>query len=123
MAQATQGWKFLSSEGETDPVKNNSKPARWLDFSGESASGGAGGMCIFDHPKNLRHPSPWHVVADMPFFSPAPLFNGPHVLKAQESLTLRYRILVHAGLLSKAELEKEWKDFASRLTGAVRGQR
>ncbi len=112
MAESTRKWTFRSSEGVSEAGKIHGQPARWLDFSGQTAAGGEGGLCILDHPQNLRHPTPWYVARGMPYFSPAFLFKEPHTLPAGSRLTLRYRILVHAGILSPDVLEKEWGEFA-----------
>lgn len=111
MTAATRSWTFANSEGAAGEKANHGKPARWLDFSGKTPSGGAGGIAILDHPDNLRHPSPWYVNQDMPYFSPALLFNGSHILAAGTSLTLRYRMVIHTGNLSRAALDQEWQNF------------
>ncbi|HIJ52458.1 MAG TPA: hypothetical protein HPP66_04810 [Planctomycetes bacterium] len=110
MAKATRGWQFTDSEGRKDKEAHGKK-ARWVDFSGEIGEGKAAGIAIFDHPENLRHPSPWYVTKDMPYFSPAVLFNKPYTLGAGKSLTLRYRILIHPGRADRDMLEGELKAF------------
>jgi len=121
------GWTISNSEGITvahkidaipvetrkslEPV--HGKPARWVSLGLDMADGKVGGVTIFDHPKNLRHPSPWHV-ASMPHeYHHAPLFRGPHTLKSGEELRFHFRILVHSGKANKVQLEKEWKSFLS----------
>ncbi len=110
MAKTTRHWRFVDSEGRKDKEAHGNK-ARWLDFSGETAGGGSAGVTIFDHPDNLRHPSPWYVAKGMPYFSPAVLFNKPYMLAAGKSLTLRYRILIHPGRADRDMLEGELKAF------------
>ncbi|MHC4692755.1 MAG: DUF6807 family protein, partial [Planctomycetota bacterium] len=72
MAKATRGFQFLDSQGRKDK-QIHSKEARWVDFNGELPDGKEAGITIFDHPDNLRHPSPWYVEKSMPYFSPAVL--------------------------------------------------
>ncbi len=105
MAEAIKGWTYTSSEGVTTSKKTYGKPARWLDYSKE------GGIAIFDHPGNLRHPTTWYP-NEMPFFSPAILFQEPLTLPAQSSLTLRYRVYIHSCPMDKAALDEEWRKFA-----------
>ncbi|MGB2819628.1 MAG: PmoA family protein [Phycisphaerae bacterium] len=117
MAQDTRGWAFLDSEGRSYSVGKKAKTthglaARWIDCSGKTKSGATGGVAMFDHPGNIRHPSKWSVFPNMPYFSPAMIFDGPHTIPATKSLTLRYRIVVHAGPGRKDELEKMWQAFA-----------
>jgi HEAT repeat protein/type 1 glutamine amidotransferase len=107
MAAATRGWTFTNSEGATGQADTHGKPARWMDFSSKP-----GGVVVFDHPSNPRHPTPWYVAAGMPYFSPALIFNEPLTLPAGGTLTLRYRLLVHTGAFEKAAIEKEWSQFS-----------
>jgi len=117
MAKATRGFQFVDSQGRKDKQAHGKK-ARWVDFSGELPDGKAAGITIFDHPDNLRHPSPWYVEKGMPYFSPAVLFDKPYTIAARESLELWYRILIHPGRIDKEVLEGEWKAF-SNLKGAA----
>ncbi len=106
MADTTKNFKFLSSRG---PVKseNHGTKAQWLDFSGKTTQGKSAGITIFDHPKNLNHPTPWWLSASMPFFSPAIIYYKPYTLKASNTLTLRYRILIHTEPQDKITLDKK----------------
>jgi hypothetical protein len=117
MAKETRGFQFVDSEGLKDKQAHG-KRARWVDFSGELPDGKEAGITIFDHPDNLRHPSPWYVEKGMPYFSPAVLFNKPYTIGAREDLQLWYRILIHPGRIDKRVLEDEWKAFGS-LKGAT----
>ena len=101
-----KGWKFLTSENATSAAQGSGKNAQWADFSGPIS-----GIAVFDHPGNLRHPSPWYLNADLPFFSPALLYNKPLELAPKQEMKLRYRVLVHAGTAQKEELDKEWQSF------------
>jgi hypothetical protein len=110
MAEHARSWQFLGSEGPLKPESRGNK-ARWMDFSGSIADGGFAGVTIFDHPDNPRHPSSWWLSGSMPYFSPAVLFQKPYTLPTGKTLTLRYRILIHAGHADKDMLECEWKAF------------
>lgn len=114
LAKDISDWQVVDSEGRKD-LNIHGQKARWMDFSGRFGEGRAAGIAIFDHPDNLRHPSPGFVIMDpkVPFgyFSPALLFNEPYTLPAGKSLTLRYRVLIHPGRADKKPLEQEWKSF------------
>jgi hypothetical protein len=94
----------------------DTKPGRYrgrhraVDYSGTFA-GRTAGVAIADHPDNLGSPSPWYCIAGDPmsFFSPAVLCFKPHEIKEGESLTLRYRILVHSGRLEPQTLS-QWSE-------------
>ena len=112
MAAATRAWSFRNSQGAFGETALHGKPARWVDFGGQTAANGEGGVAILEHPANLRHGSPWYANQGMPYFSPALLFNEPLTLAAGTNLVLRYRVCVHNGLLQPTDLEREWESFA-----------
>ena len=98
---------FRNSEGKSGVAATHGQPARWMDFSGAH-----GGIAILDHPLNLRQPTPWYVNQGMPFFSPALLFNAPHLLRSGETLKVRYRVFIHTQPKTAAELDVAWKEFS-----------
>lgn len=116
-------WRLVDSEGREDvPTESFAKTthgqhARWMDFSlVDMASGETAGIAILDHPGNLRFPSQWHNLIDdkVPFgyFSPAPLWSEPYTLPAGQTMTLRYRIVIHPGRTDRPGLEKQWQEWA-----------
>jgi hypothetical protein len=71
-----------------------------------SSGGEDVGIAIFDHPKNLRHPTYWHarhygLLAAHPFglreFTHDRHQDGSYTIAAGGSLKLRYRVLIHHG--------------------------
>lgn len=94
-------WVLLYSQIEEDPVA----------------------IAILDHPDNIGYPTYWHA-RDYGLFSANPLgqkvfsegkeelhFN----LKAGESVTFKYKILVHSGSeLTKDVLENEFSNFSKK---------
>jgi HEAT repeat protein/type 1 glutamine amidotransferase len=122
VAQKTRDWRLVDSEGREDTAgggtaKNtHGQKARWMDFSlVDMITGRTAGVAVLDHPRNLRHPSPWHNVMDdnilFGYFSPAPLWNEPYTLPAGKTLTLRYRVLIHPGRADKDRLQREWRHW------------
>lgn len=103
-------WNYKTSEGATGAATGHGKSARWADLSGPSA-----GITVFDHPGNLRHPSPWYLSEgpQMPYFGPALLFNDPLELAPRQSLKLSYRIVVHSRPVTAAQIENHWKHFTA----------
>ena len=84
-----------------------------MDYAGV-IGGKPAGIAILDHPTNLNAPTPWYVIVGKPmsYFSPAVICYKPHTLKAGQSLTLRYRVLVHPGRWDADRLKKEVAAFA-----------
>jgi hypothetical protein len=111
-------FKAVDSEGRVGRQQAHGKQARWLDFSGvfggKDEPSVPAGIAIFDHPANPRYPTPWYLSdnAGLPYFAPALLFAQPLTLHAGDSLTLKYRILVHPGLGDPTALENQYQAFA-----------
>ncbi|MFZ5832493.1 MAG: PmoA family protein [Planctomycetota bacterium] len=87
-------------------------PSMGMDYCGRF-DGKEAGIAILDHPRNLNSPSPWYVIhnAKMAYYSPAVIQQGPHTLEPGESMTLQYRVLVHAGRLSAEQLREAVKRY------------
>jgi hypothetical protein len=97
-------------------------PARWVDYTGP-VEGKTVGIAIMSHPTSF-HPKPrWHVrtyglFAANPFVQkgvPEPLAakQGEFTLKKGDSITLRYRVLLHRGKTNPAEINRAFSEFAS----------
>ena len=115
LAKDVTNWHLTDSEGRKD-LQAHGQKARWMNFAGKAAGTKDFSIAIFDHPDNLRHPSPGFVIMDpkAPFgyFSPALLFNKPYTLPAGKSFSLKYRIMIQPGRAQKNTLQAEWKSFA-----------
>ncbi|PXA03073.1 hypothetical protein DDZ13_14035 [Coraliomargarita sinensis] len=101
--------------------------ARWVAYHGPDSAGTATVVAIFDHPENLRHPTWWHardygLLTANPFgpkaFGDDTFTNkGDFILKESETLTLRYRLVLHQGNLHSAELNERWNEFTRNRPG------
>ncbi len=115
VAKNVTNWHLTDSEGRKD-LEAHGKKARWMNFGGLTAGRKDFSIAVFDHPDNVRHPSPGFVIMDpkVPFgyFSPALLFDKPYTLPAGKSFSLKYRVLIHPGRAEKNLLEAEWKSFS-----------
>ncbi len=97
--------------------------AEWIDDSGILEDEGAG-IAMFNHPDNFRHPTRWHIrtyglLAANPFgeheFPPdkSQPKQGAKTIPKGESLTLRYRVLLHEGDADFARLPEAYKQFSA----------
>lgn len=112
---------IINSNGDRDSDAWG-KRAKWVAYSGPDSSGKPAVIAMFDHPSNLRHPTWWHardygLLAANPFGRHDFENNndkhlGDHTLKKGDSLTFRYRILIHAGDIASANLSSEWQAYA-----------
>jgi hypothetical protein len=106
----------LDSEGRRNMDAHRGR-ARWLDTSG-TILGQPAGVTFFDHPANPGHPTRWYValrpLKDGPFtyMNPAILHDAPITLGRGESISLRYRILVHPGPADPPALDAEFNRFS-----------
>jgi hypothetical protein len=67
---------------------------------------------VMDHPANPWAPCPWFT-RDYGHLSPSPFnfLERPWELQKQESIRLRYRVVLHAGDPRKAGLDQIYKDW------------
>ena len=98
------------------------KRAEWCDYSGP-VNGKIVGIAIFDSPKNPRHPTWWHVrdyglFAANPFgvhhFEKKPDHEGDLKVPAGQSITFRYRIVLHESDEKTANIAKLYEKFSKK---------
>lgn len=98
------GGRIVNSEGQTDGNAWG-RPAAWVDYHGP-VGGETVGIAILNHPSSFRFPTYWHVrtyglFAANPFglhhFKNDSKLDGSHTLAPGETMTLRYRVLLHRG--------------------------
>ena len=95
------------------------KHADWCDYYGP-VQDKIVGIAIFDHPKNPRHPTTWHVrdyglFAANPFglhdFEKKPVGSGNLTIPVGQSLTFRYRIYLHQGDEVQAKVAEHYQEY------------
>ncbi len=109
---------YLSSEGKVGEKGAWGTRAKWMTLSG-NVKGEDVVIGIFDHPKNPTYPTYWHnrgygLFAANPFGA-KDFTKGEKVLnftlQPKESTTLRFRILIHSGKLTKEQTESLYAQF------------
>ncbi len=112
------GGHIMNSRGDTDDAAWG-KPAEWVDYSGP-VNGHLVGITILNHPTSFRHPTHWHVrtyglFAANPFglhdFYNDKARDGSHTVPKGESITFRYRVLLHQGKGESAKLNEAYADY------------
>jgi hypothetical protein len=110
---------MVNSRGGTGEPAIWGKPAEWVDYSGTIGTARVG-IAIFDDPRNFRHPTTWHARAYglfsvNPFglraFTNDPKVDGSHRIETGTSLTLRYRVLIHAGDATAADVAGAYRRY------------
>ncbi|WP_025745725.1 PmoA family protein [Kallotenue papyrolyticum] len=110
-----QATRLLFPDGSTSDRPTGVR-ATWCDLAGVLDGGPnlSGGVAIFDHPANPRHPSPWYgSTGSGHYFNAAFLFHEPMQLAAGETLRLRYRVLVHDALWDVPRLEAAYRQYVT----------
>ena len=105
------GGTIRNSEGGVDEAGCFRKPARWVDYSGPITPAASEGLTLFDHPRNLNHPVPFHVRNDG-WMGASLTFPGAHTIEPGSPLRLRYGLYVHAGIPALEHLQEQWEAFA-----------
>lgn len=114
-----KGGRIVNSEGQTDGGAWG-KPAAWVDYHGP-VEGETVGIAILNHPSSFRFPTYWHVrtyglFAANPFglhdFKGGSETDGSHTLKPGETMTLRYRILLHRGDEKEGGVAQAFADYS-----------
>ena len=98
------------------------KKSTWVDYYAPK-DGKVYGVAMFDHPKNPRHPTWWHVrtyalFAANPFgkhdFEKLPDAKaGDLTIPAGQSVTFRWRFYFHMGDEKAAKIAERYKEYAA----------
>ncbi|MDQ6632690.1 MAG: PmoA family protein [Verrucomicrobiota bacterium] len=97
------------------------KRADWVDYFGP-VNGKIVGIAIFDHPKNYGHPTHWHVrdyglftanPFGLHYFEKKPEGAGDLKIPAGQSVTFRYRFVLHEGNEKQGKIAELYQKFIS----------
>jgi hypothetical protein len=99
----SSGGTLINAQGDASEAGTYGVESPWCDYSG-TRDGVTEGIAILQHPDNRWYPSNWFT-RDYGFFSPTPMYwleNDRLELPKGETLTLRYRVVVHSGNAEEA---------------------
>ena len=110
------GGVLINADGKSGEKETAGVESSWCDYYGERF-GMVEGMAIFDSPQNVWYPSKWFT-RNYGFFSPTNMYwkEGDFTIKESESVTFKYRVIVHAGTTEKAEIKKLYSQWTENLT-------
>jgi hypothetical protein len=118
---AKKGGHIVNSDGKENAAAWG-LPARWVDYTGP-VDGETVGIAIMSHPKSFRPLPRWHVrtyglfaanpFGQKDFPKPAAAKQGEYTLKKGDSITLRYRVILHRGVTDTKQLDAAFHDFAA----------
>lgn len=115
-----RGARLINSEGGSGSKAIWGKSAKWVDYSAK-VDGKTVGLAALDHPSNVRYPQAWHargysLCSANPFalgsFAEDKNVDGSYTVKKGDTLTLRYRVVIHEGEATPAMIDGWQREFA-----------
>lgn len=117
---AKLGGRIVNSKGDVDG-KAWGQPADWVDYQGPVGEKKMG-IAILCHPSTFHYPNRWHVrtyglfaanpFGEAHFLGAKEMTDGVRIKKG-ESLTFRYRVILHYGDEQSAKIADQFKEFAA----------
>ncbi len=116
---ANRSGEIRNSVGAVGEAEAWGKRASWCDYSGP-IDGKKRGIAVLDNPANPRYPACWHVrgygLMGANYFGYTDFKStyqkqGDFVLRAGDSMTFRYRILIHDGDGVEANIADRYVDY------------
>jgi hypothetical protein len=86
--------------------------AAWYGYTIRLHSGRTVGAAVIDHPKNP--PTTWHNSSRLWMLNPVITAGGPMTIRQGETLTLRYRVVVHDGETPAELIQKLSAEYRGR---------
>ncbi len=120
MEEKDGGGTMVNAYGGIGEAECWGKRAPWVDYYGP-VEGQTVGIAIFDHPSNFRHPTWWHVRGYGLFTANCWglhdyygdwSLRGDHAMPQGDMLQFNYRVYLHAGDVSEADVAGRYLDFA-----------
>jgi len=102
---------IVSGTGGVNEAETWMRRAPWLDYHG-SLGGRACGIAMLDHPGNFGFPTFWHVRDGGLMAGNNFLRMGDMRLGAGETVSWKYRMVVHNGDCKSADIQGKFEDFA-----------
>ncbi|MFH1717754.1 MAG: PmoA family protein [Planctomycetota bacterium] len=106
------GGTLINAEGKSTEKGTFGIASPWCDYSG-TRDGLTEGIAILENPTNRWFPCKWFT-RDYGFFSPTPMYwlEGDKLdLPKGQPLTLRYRVVVHAGDVKTADIAGMFEQY------------
>jgi hypothetical protein len=103
---------MVDSKGNKGEAAIRADNAPWVDYVG-TVDGKKVGVSVMNHPSSFRYPTDWHVRAYGLFAANPWIRKGENTLEKGQSLTLRYRVYVHAGDTAEGKVAAVNAGFAN----------
>ena len=113
----TNGGAMVNAEGDKGEKATFGQPSPWMDYYGTRGNGEIEGIAILQHPDNKWFPAPWFT-RDYGFFSPTPMYwpenDKSTRLKKGETVDLKYRVIIHAGITEAAGIAEFYQQWITK---------
>ena len=109
----TSGGRVLDDRGRSGGAAVSDGGARWVDCSGPVGGGHRAGMTLFPDPRD--HGDPFWFVTDWGVVTVGPFRFEKREIRQGESMTLRYRVLVHDGEPDADEIAAQYASYVAAL--------
>lgn len=107
------GGAMVNASGDSGEKATFGKSSPWMDYYGKRGDV-TEGLAILQHPQNIDFPAAWFT-RDYGFFSPTSLYwpadDKATYFDKGTTITLRYRVLVHAGDTKTADIAGEFEKY------------
>ena len=107
------GGTMINAEGAKGEKETFGVKSPWIDYYGKRGDA-IEGLAILQHPENPWYPSPWFT-RDYGFISPTQMYwpeNDENIFLVKgQKLTLRYRVVIHSGTHSDADIAGEFEKY------------
>ena len=107
------GGEIVNSRGDRNEREAHEKQADWIDQSGPVSAERWGGIAIFDHPDNPRHPTYWHCRNDGWAGAAFSLKEG-HKVEIDDPLRLKYRLCLHRHDAVRGNVAQRYAEYAAK---------
>ena len=104
--------RFRGAQGVVAPVENAVSPSPWMDLSGSVGASGKSGLTVLTHPSTTGFPQSWILRARGSMQNAVYPGRQPSAIPRARPVILRYRIVLHRGELSSAEIERLQAEYA-----------
>ena len=107
------GGTMVNAQGDKGEKATFGKASPWMDYYGPRGDG-IEGIALLQHPENEWFPATWFT-RDYGFISPTPMYwpeNDEFIkLKKGETVSLKYRVLVHKGDTEDAGIAQAYQQW------------
>jgi hypothetical protein len=107
------GGEIVNSSGDRNEREAHEKQADWIDQSGPVSEDRWGGIAIFDHPDNPRHPTYWHCRNDGWAGAAFNLKEG-YKVELDSPLRLKYRLCLHRHDAKRGNVARRYAEYEAR---------